>query len=33
MRERVWALHGDIAIFSDGGTRIIIRLPLPQDAA
>jgi PAS domain S-box-containing protein len=33
MRERVWALHGDIAIFSDGGTRIMIRLPLPQDAA
>ena len=29
MRERVWALHGDIAIFSDGGTRITIRLPLP----
>jgi PAS domain S-box-containing protein len=29
MRERVWALHGDIAIASDGGTRIMIRLPLP----
>jgi signal transduction histidine kinase len=29
MRERVWALHGDIAIVSDGGTRIMIRLPLP----
>lgn len=28
MRERVWALHGDISILSDGGTRIIIRLPL-----
>ena len=34
MRERVWALHGDIAIVSDGGTRIMIRLPLPpQDSA
>jgi signal transduction histidine kinase len=31
MRERVWALHGDIAIASDGGTRIMIRLPLPQE--
>ena len=32
MRERVWALHGDIAIVSDGGTRIMIRLPLqPQE--
>ncbi|MTV40725.1 PAS domain-containing sensor histidine kinase [Duganella radicis] len=30
MRERVWALHGDIAILSDGGTRIMIRLPLPE---
>jgi glucose-6-phosphate-specific signal transduction histidine kinase len=30
MRERVWALHGDIAIASDGGTRILIRLPLPS---
>jgi len=29
MRERVWALHGDISIISDGGTRIMIRLPLP----
>ncbi|GJJ04971.1 hypothetical protein RugamoR64_55090 [Duganella rhizosphaerae] len=29
MRERVWALHGDISIVSDGGTRIMIRLPLP----
>jgi PAS domain S-box-containing protein len=29
MRERVWALHGDISIVSDGGTRILIRLPLP----
>jgi PAS domain S-box-containing protein len=33
MRERVWALHGDIAIVSDGGTRIMIRLPLPPDSA
>ncbi|NGZ87959.1 PAS domain-containing sensor histidine kinase [Duganella aceris] len=34
MRERVWALHGDIAIVNDGGTRIVIRLPLPsQDSA
>jgi PAS domain S-box-containing protein len=34
MRERVWALHGDIAIVSDGGTRIMIRLPQPpQDHA
>ncbi|RFP09691.1 MULTISPECIES: PAS domain-containing sensor histidine kinase [unclassified Duganella] len=32
MRERVWALHGDISIVSDGGTRIMIRLPLqPQE--
>jgi PAS domain S-box-containing protein len=30
MRERVWALHGEIAIASDGGTRILIRLPLPE---
>jgi len=30
MRERVWALHGDISIVSDGGTRIMIRLPLPH---
>jgi PAS domain S-box-containing protein len=29
MRERVWALHGDISIVSDSGTRIMIRLPLP----
>jgi len=29
MRERVWALHGDIAIINDGGTRIMILLPLP----
>ena len=29
MRERVWALHGDISIVSDSGTRITIRLPLP----
>ncbi|WP_373991201.1 sensor histidine kinase [Duganella sp. BuS-21] len=29
MRERVWALQGEIAIASDGGTRIMIRLPLP----
>src|SRR5471032_1251571 len=31
MRERVWAIHGDIAIGSDGssGTRIDIRMPLP----
>ena len=29
MRERVWALHGDISILSDGGTRIMVRLPLP----
>ena len=33
MRERVWALHGDIAIVNDGGTRIMIRLPLPPDTA
>jgi PAS domain S-box-containing protein len=34
MRERVWALHGDISILSDGGTRIVIRLPLPpQESA
>ena len=33
MRERVWALHGDIAIVSDGGTRIMIRLPLPPASA
>jgi PAS domain S-box-containing protein len=29
MRERVWALHGDIAIASDSGTLITISLPLP----
>ena len=29
MRERVWALHGDISILNDGGTRIMVRLPLP----
>lgn len=29
MRERVWAIHGEIAIISDGGTRIEISLPLP----
>ncbi len=29
MRERVWALLGDISIVSDGGTRIAISLPLP----
>lgn len=29
MRERVWALQGDISILSDGGTRIMVRLPLP----
>jgi signal transduction histidine kinase len=33
MRERVWALRGDIAIVSDGGTRIMIRLPLPETTA
>ncbi|MYM42079.1 sensor histidine kinase [Duganella qianjiadongensis] len=32
MRERVRALHGEIAILSDGGTRISIRLPLPSQA-
>jgi PAS domain S-box-containing protein len=30
MRERVWAIHGDIAITSDGGTRIEINMPLPS---
>ncbi|WP_374357436.1 PAS domain S-box protein [Pseudoduganella danionis] len=30
MRERVRALRGEIAILSDGGTRITIRLPLPD---
>ena len=29
MRERVWALDGEIAIVSDGGTQIAINLPLP----
>lgn len=29
MRERVWALHGEISIVSDGGTRVLVRLPLP----
>jgi PAS domain S-box-containing protein len=29
MRERVWAIHGDIAITSNGGTHIDISLPLP----
>ncbi|WP_082488585.1 PAS domain-containing sensor histidine kinase [Duganella sp. Leaf61] len=33
MRERVWALHGDISILNDGGTRIMVRLPLPPRAA
>lgn len=33
MRERVWALHGEIAIVSDGGTQIMIRLPLPPPSA
>lgn len=33
MRERVCALYGDIAIVSDGGTRIMIRLPLPLPPA
>jgi PAS domain S-box-containing protein len=28
MRERVWALQGDISIVSDGGTRIAISIPL-----
>jgi len=32
MRERVRALHGEITILSDGGTRISIRLPLPNQA-
>ncbi|OFA09213.1 PAS domain-containing sensor histidine kinase [Duganella phyllosphaerae] len=32
MRERVWALQGDISILSDGGTRIMVRLPLPPRA-
>lgn len=29
MRERVWAIHGDIAITSNGGTHIDISMPLP----
>jgi PAS domain S-box-containing protein len=29
MRERVWALQGEISIVSDGGTLIAISLPLP----
>ena len=35
MRERVWAIHGDISISSDGsrGTSIAIRLPLPPRGA
>ncbi|MET0267705.1 MAG: PAS domain-containing sensor histidine kinase [Duganella sp.] len=33
MRERVWALQGDISIIGNGGTRIVIRLPLPQDSS
>lgn len=34
MRERVWAIRGDIAITgSHRGTRIEIQLPLPGDAA
>lgn len=32
MRERVRALHGEITILSDNGTRISIRLPLPYQA-
>ena len=32
MRERVWALQGDISILSDGGTLIMVRLPLPPRA-
>ena len=33
MRERVWAIRGDITISgSHRGTRIEIRLPLPGDA-
>ena len=35
MRERVWAIHGNIAIGSDGdsGTRIDISLPLPPSSS
>ncbi|HJU99690.1 MAG TPA: PAS domain-containing sensor histidine kinase [Burkholderiaceae bacterium] len=32
MRERVWAIHGDIAITSNGGTHIDISMPLPAAA-
>ncbi|MBA5637204.1 PAS domain-containing sensor histidine kinase [Duganella sp. LX20W] len=32
MRERVWAIHGDIAITSNGGTHIDISMPLPAEA-
>lgn len=32
MRERVWAIHGDIAITSNGGTHIDISMPLPEGA-
>ncbi|MFC0169652.1 PAS domain S-box protein [Pseudoduganella danionis] len=32
MRERVRALRGEITIIKDGGTRITIRLPLPDQA-
>ncbi len=32
MRERVWAIHGDIAITGNGGTRIEINMPLPAAA-
>ncbi|MBA5690166.1 sensor histidine kinase [Rugamonas apoptosis] len=32
MRERVWAIHGDIAITSNGGTHIDISMPLPAGA-
>ncbi|MBY0557067.1 MAG: PAS domain-containing sensor histidine kinase [Burkholderiaceae bacterium] len=33
MRERVHALHGEIDILSNGGTRISIRLPLPAQTS
>jgi signal transduction histidine kinase len=33
MRERVWALHGEISIVSDGGTLIAISLPLSPGPA
>jgi signal transduction histidine kinase len=29
MRERVWALRGDMSIACDGGTRLAVSLPLP----